>query len=89
MAQGKKNGLGILSWFRRGKRASIDESVAAAAGSKSAGSGDSQSASSAPKSDTPACPKCGAAMYQRFNLQTRRMQWGCIKYPSCKGTRSL
>jgi len=37
----------------------------------------------------PACPRCGAAMYQRFNPQTSGMYWGCVNYPRCKGSRPL
>ena len=37
----------------------------------------------------PSCPRCDAAMYERFNRQTSRMFWGCINYPRCKGTRSI
>jgi restriction system protein len=35
------------------------------------------------------CPRCGAAMYQRFSLQTNGMYWGCVNYPRCKGSRPL
>jgi restriction system protein len=34
---------------------------------------------------TPVCPRCGSSMYQRFNLQTNKMYWGCTRYPGCKG----
>jgi restriction system protein len=37
----------------------------------------------------PTCPRCGAAMFKRFNRQTSQIFWGCIKYPGCKGTRSV
>jgi hypothetical protein len=39
--------------------------------------------------DGPACPACGAAMFQRFNRQTSLMFWGCTDYPRCKGTRAV
>jgi restriction system protein len=38
---------------------------------------------------TPLCPRCGGAMYQRFNLQTSKMYWGCVQYPGCKGAQPL
>jgi hypothetical protein len=82
MADGKKGG--IFSWFGRRKR---DESHEAEP--QETASANPQPSSSAPKADTPACPQCGASMYQRFDLQTRRMQWGCIKYPACKGRREV
>jgi hypothetical protein len=28
-------------------------------------------------------------MYQRFNLQTSKMYWGCVQYPGCKGAQPL
>jgi restriction system protein len=37
----------------------------------------------------PTCPRCGAAMYKRFNRQTSQIFWGCINYPRCKGTQSV
>ena len=37
----------------------------------------------------PACPTCGAAMFERFNRQTSQMFWGCTHYPRCKGTRAV
>ena len=38
---------------------------------------------------TPPCPRCGAAMYKRFNRQTNQMYWGCTMYPGCKGSQPL
>jgi hypothetical protein len=83
MADGKKGGHGIFSWFGRRKRDESHEVTPQETDSTSP-----QPSASAPKADTPVCPQCGAAMYQRFDLQTRRMQWGCIKYPVCKGRRA-
>lgn len=37
----------------------------------------------------PACPRCGATMFKRFNRQNNQMFWGCIMYPRCKGTQSI
>ena len=42
-----------------------------------------------PRPATPPCPRCGAATFQRFNLQTQAMYWGCIGYPACKGSLPL
>ncbi|HTA65054.1 MAG TPA: hypothetical protein VK753_06080 [Xanthomonadaceae bacterium] len=39
--------------------------------------------------DAPVCPRCGAAMYKRFNQQTSLMYWGCVMYPACKGSQPL
>jgi restriction system protein len=36
---------------------------------------------------SPACPRCGAAMYKRFNPQTSKLYWGCVQYPMCKGSQ--
>ena len=36
----------------------------------------------------PICPKCGADMIQRSNRQTKDHFWGCVKYPTCRGTRT-
>ncbi|KZC16132.1 restriction endonuclease [Rhodanobacter sp. FW510-R12] len=38
-------------------------------------------------SSNPICPKCGADMVQRSNRQTKDHFWGCVKYPTCRGTR--
>jgi restriction system protein len=35
----------------------------------------------------PVCPKCGSAMIQRENRRSKQRFWGCISYPSCRGTR--
>lgn len=35
----------------------------------------------------PACPRCGDAMIERFNKQTKAPFWGCAKFPKCMGTR--
>jgi restriction system protein len=43
-----------------------------------------------PQVDTaPLCPRCGATTYKRFNLQTSKMYWGCIRYPACKGAQPI
>lgn len=39
-------------------------------------------------SSSPDCPRCGNAMVQRFNKQTKDRFWGCTKFPRCMGTRS-
>jgi hypothetical protein len=87
MVDGKKGGAGMFSWFGRRKRDESPHADAAGVKPQETASKNAQPSSSPLKADTPACPKCGAAMYQRFNLQTRRMQWSCIQYPACKGTR--
>jgi hypothetical protein len=89
MTDGKKSGFGLFSWFGRRKRDEPHDADATGVEPQETASKNAPPSSSALKADTPACPKCGAAMYQRFNLQTRRMQWGCIQYPACKGTREL
>lgn len=37
----------------------------------------------------PACPRCGESMLRRQNRRTGEAFWGCLKYPACKGTRTL
>lgn len=41
-------------------------------------------------STSPTCPRCGADMrrrYARRGRRWRRVFWGCVRYPSCQGTR--
>jgi DNA-binding helix-hairpin-helix protein with protein kinase domain len=41
---------------------------------------------------TVVCPRCGSKMVQRFARRGRnagRPFWGCSRYPTCKGTRSI
>ena len=83
MADGKKGGF--FSWFGRRKR----ETEAAGADTSGSETANPQQPPNAKPAETPACPKCGASMYQRFDLQARAMQWGCINYPACKGTRAM
>lgn len=51
------------------------------------------SSASAPTSSiTPACPICGAEMVKRTakkGTNAGSQFWGCVQYPSCRGTRSL
>lgn len=35
----------------------------------------------------PDCPSCGASMVKRTNRRSHEAFWGCMKYPSCRGTR--
>ena len=44
--------------------------------------------SDSPPSANPVCPKCGAYMVRRSNLETKHHFWGCAKYPACRGTRT-
>jgi restriction system protein len=37
----------------------------------------------------PVCPRCGSAMFKRFNRATNQMYWGCTNYPGCKGAKPL
>ena len=40
----------------------------------------------------PACPKCGGEMVQRLakrGMNAGREFWGCRRYPSCTGVRSI
>ena len=64
---------GFFSWFRRRNREEPRQPESTAA----------------TPAATPSCPQCGAAMYQRFDILSRALQWGCINYPKCKGTRAL
>ncbi|GLQ90255.1 restriction endonuclease [Dyella flagellata] len=40
-------------------------------------------------SQNPTCPKCGASMVKRLNHRTKDHFFGCTKYPSCRGTRTI
>jgi restriction system protein len=40
-------------------------------------------------SPDPICPKCGANMVKRLNRQTKDPFWGCLKYPTCRGTKAM
>lgn len=33
------------------------------------------------------CPKCGGEMVKRVNRKTGQAFWGCMKFPTCRGTR--
>jgi len=39
--------------------------------------------------EKPACPRCGAAMIERFSRTTKQAFLGCSAYPGCRGTRAL
>jgi len=46
---------------------------------------------SQPKSEAPACPKCGGEMMQRVakrGANAGKSFWGCRRYPRCTGVRS-
>jgi DNA-binding helix-hairpin-helix protein with protein kinase domain len=57
------------------------------------------SAPPAPRQSSPSrnssnavCPRCGSKMIQRFARRGRNARnslWGCSRYPTCKGTRSI
>lgn len=34
------------------------------------------------------CPDCGGPMTSRKNGATGERFWGCVDYPSCRGTRA-
>lgn len=41
-------------------------------------------------STCPSCPRCGAEMRRRYARRGRRLRrvfWGCVRYPTCLGTR--
>lgn len=44
--------------------------------------------SSAPLSQA-LCPKCGGEMVKRANRKTGDPFWGCVKFPKCRGTRTV
>lgn len=48
-----------------------------------------QTRASAPPQTTPPCPKCGKEMQLRANRRSKERFWGCMSYPSCRGTREL
>lgn len=51
-----------------------------------------QGAPSPKATSTPKCPRCGRPMVKRFAKRGRNAGnyfWGCSRYPSCKGTKSL
>ena len=35
----------------------------------------------------PDCPACGEPMVSRANKTTGQRFWGCVNYPTCRGTR--
>jgi restriction system protein len=40
----------------------------------------------------PACPTCGSAMVKRVakrGAKSGQPFWGCLRYPNCRGTRSI
>ena len=37
----------------------------------------------------PKCPKCTSAMKVRVNKAKGTRFWGCNRYPTCKGTKSM
>ncbi|GLQ96147.1 restriction endonuclease [Dyella mobilis] len=40
-------------------------------------------------STNPTCPNCESSMIKRFNRKTQEAFWGCVKYPSCRGTKAV
>lgn len=33
------------------------------------------------------CPKCGGSMQSRVHRRSLQRFWGCVHYPTCRGTR--
>ena len=39
--------------------------------------------------DNPTCPECASPMVLRVNSRTGEEFYGCLNYPSCRGTREV
>jgi hypothetical protein len=37
----------------------------------------------------PSCPRCAGAMTLQTNSRDGRTFWGCVDYPTCKGSRTM